>query len=239
VKLRPGLAESRFIEIPDPATYDVVAKEYYDPILHPTCADFRCASLHYLQGEFQAPMLLGRVADVGCGESLLARFLSEKNLVLIDESSEMLNRNREGYEKRQIDVISSEIGVSEFDRIYAILGDPFNFVSSWRNIRTALKSQGQCFFVVPSYLWVTKFRECAPEEREGFARFDLADGKTTYLPSFVFSEADQLAIIEQAGLKMLAIDHVYVRDLPKVRSAKISGYLAATDALLDIYRVEK
>ena len=106
-------------------TYDSVAGEYYDERLHPTCADFRSASRIYLARLFDELKPTGRIADIGCGRSLVAEF-QQQNLVLIDESSEMLRQNVPFLESRCINVEREPIGASEFDWIFAVLGDPYN-----------------------------------------------------------------------------------------------------------------
>src|SRR5579872_2909267 len=91
MKSANGLAY-KSLEPSDSHTYDSVAGEYYDERLHPTCADFRAAASLYLKKFFETRRPAGRLADVGCGSSLIAEFQT-RDLVLIDKSWEMLNRN--------------------------------------------------------------------------------------------------------------------------------------------------
>jgi SAM-dependent methyltransferase len=238
MKRRAGLAEFKFIETLEMAKYSAVANEYYNPELHPTCADFRSASVYFLRRAFLRVLPSGRIADIGCGESLLAKFIKE-NLVLIDESEEMLDRNFGTFEKRCVDIVLDAFGSSEFDWIFAILGDPFNVDDCWRHISIALKEGGRCVFVVPSHEWAIRFRRAALTERSGYARFELARGETVYLPSFIYSERDQASMIAEAGLKLQGVDHVYLRDIEEIKSPKVSEYLSDSDPLLDIYSAEK
>jgi hypothetical protein len=233
-----GQGESKRSRTSDPHSYSVVAGEYYDEALHPTCADFRAASHIYLAALFERARPLGRIADIGCGESLLVG-LGANDLVLIDSSECMLARNPSGLEKRQVDVVADAFGTSEFDWVFAVLADPYNGSAVWRHIERALKINGRCVFIVPSHRWVTTFRRDDRGERVGFARFDLTNGSTVFLPSFVLSEDEQFRVIREAGLEAERIEHVYISQMDKIRSPKIKGVLGELDPILDIYWVRK
>ncbi len=220
------------------APYDVVASEYYDERLHPTCADFRTASRFYLQRLFKLESPRGRIADVGCGRSLLTEFVLS-DLVLVDESTRMLLQNGSDFQNRLANVEMESFGVEEFDWIFAILADPYNTLKAWKHIRESMKPGGRCVFVVPSITWATNFRKKHSEERNGLARFVLSDGRSVYLRSLILSASDQRDLITSVGLKLVGLQHVLAGDLPTIRSAKISEYLSAADAVLDVYRAEK
>jgi SAM-dependent methyltransferase len=237
LKLRHGRG-LRSSEISEESSYDSVAAEYYDEKLHPTCADFRSASYIYLKKFFDLVKPAGRFADIGCGRSLLAAFQSH-NLVLIDKSNQMVGQNAPSYEKRLLNVEQESFGEGEFDWIFAVLGDPYNSSKAWQNIYRALKVGGQCVFILPSICWAEKFRSRDNEERPNFARFVTSNGSTVFLRSLVVNPDQQKKMIADAGLSLVAIEHVLVGDLPFVRSPKISEFLAADQELLDIYRAEK
>lgn len=220
------------------SSYDEVALEYYDATLHPTCADFRVASRIFLQRFFATENPRGRIADIGCGLSLLREFTKD-DLVLVDQSAKMLLQNKGSIESRLLNIEISGFGVSEFDWVFAILADPFNSVAAWKNICLSLRNKGVCVFVVPSYCWASKFRKNTSDERDGLAHFVKGDGSSVFLPSLINSEADQTALITSVGLRVANFSQMFVRDLPKVGSYKISQFLSENDALLDIYRVEK
>src|SRR4051794_22777325 len=138
--------------------------EYYDETLHPTCADFRLASTLYLRRLFASETVEGRIADIGCGKSILLEMplptSSNRDLVLVDESNDMLlqnDRRRGNFEIRKLDLRTSVFGTVEFDWVFAIMADPYNTLSAWSNIGRALKPLGQCIFVVPSFTWSNKF----------------------------------------------------------------------------------
>jgi hypothetical protein len=224
--------------IPRFESYEEVAAEYYDSKLHPTCADFRSASKFFLEAFFLGNRPAGRIADIGCGLSLLNDFVSE-DLVLVDSSAQMLDRNDGGAEKRLLNLEKQSFGRSEFDWIFAILADPFNSRAAWKNICSALKDKGRCVFIVPSYYWASEFRSRVWEERSGFARFERADGSSVFLPSIVLPQIDQVRLIEAVGMRVISFSHVLVGDLLEVTSPKILGIVAKDQPILDIYCSEK
>jgi SAM-dependent methyltransferase len=233
-----GQVESKYFKIPEVGSYDRVASEYYDARLHPTCADFRVASGNFLRRVFASEKPRGRLADIGCGLSLVNELVSN-NLVLIDKSQEMLSQNIRSPEKRLIDVEAENFGSLEFDWIFAILADPYNTAAAWKNIGAALKNDGECLFVVPSYHWTKVFRSRVAGERDGFARFVRSDSSIVYLPSIVLPQEMQASLITSAGLRLTSVNHVTMSDMPYVQSRKVSEYLTAHDPLIDIYRVRK
>jgi SAM-dependent methyltransferase len=236
MKSLPGLAASRSSEIREAATYESVAAEYYNERHHPTCADFREASRVCLKRVFELERPAGRLADIGCGQSLISEFASD-GLVLIDESLAMLDLNPDHHEKRRLNVVESPFGISEFDWIFAVLADPYNEVGTWLNIARALKSEGRCVFIVPSYCWASKFRGSSKTEIAGKARFDLLSGESLFLPSMILLPERQKALISSSGLHVDRIDHVCVGDLAEIKSEKISSVLSQNEAVLDVYRV--
>lgn len=219
-------------------SYEAVAGEYYDEQLHPTCADFRSASDVYLTRLFTEWKPSGRMADVGCGRSLITKFC-QQNIVLIDQSPKMLEKNSLAFEKRQVDVEKASIGSLEFDWIFAVLGDPYNSPAAWRNIALAQKIGGECVFIVPSRIWARQFRAAGNDEKPDLARFVTSKGEVIFLRSLIFEPDYQANIITSAGLSLISIDHVLVRDLPFVRSPKIYKALSAEQSLLDVYRARK
>ena len=225
-------------EIPELGTYDAVAGEYYDERLHPTCADFRTAARIYLRRFFEEVRPVGRFADIGCGISLIADF-ETGNLVLVDQSHEMLGQNIQSLEKRCINVEEETFGFSEFDWIFAILGDPYNSLAGWKNIQAALRSGGECVFIVPSTDWTKAFRTKCDEEKPNFARFLTSKGDAIYLRSLIAEPQEQKQMIERASLSLVATEHVRVGELPHVMSPKISAFMSADQNLLDIYRAKK
>lgn len=238
MKLLHGRAVSKSSETLEPASYDDVASEYYDERLHPTCADFREASEAFLQSFFRREKPKGRIAEIGCGVSLLSKFTPE-SLVLVDSSAQMLSKNKDTAEKRLVNVETDSFGDREFDWVFAILGDPYNSKPTWLNIARALKAKARGLFVVPSYYWASHFRRVAGGEYDGYARFDRADKSSVLLASAIYPQEGQVSLIHSVGLHVLECEHVPVRVINKIRSPKISGYLSADDPVLDCYGVQK
>ena len=230
----PGRVAFKSSETLEVGSYEDVALEYYDARLHPTCADFRAASRLFLEKLFREQNPGGRIADIGCGRSLLSEFVSD-HLVLVDGSPRMLAQNLGVAEKRLANLEKSSFAQSEFDWIFAILADPFNSKAAWANISSALKRGGRCVFIVPSYQWVSKFRSSVEDERTGFARFLRENDAPIFLPSMVYPPQQQAALIESVGMRVTSFQQVFARELQQISSPKISGVLASDDALLDVY----
>src|SRR6266851_1243674 len=106
---RDAFKSSGILEI---GSYEDVASEYYDVRLHPTCADFRIASRSFLLKLFREQNPRGRIADVGCGHSLLSEFVTN-DLVLVDASPKMLAQNSGVAEKRLVDLEKHKFAQSE------------------------------------------------------------------------------------------------------------------------------
>lgn len=238
MKLHLGRVASKSSGTLDSPTYDAVGAEYYDDLRHPTCADFREASLILLRRIFHEDHPTGRIADIGCGRSQVAE-VARGSLVLVDESSEMISLNGEDHESRVINIVEETFGDAEFDWIFAVLADPYNEVRAWENISKALKPNGRCVFITPSYSWATKYRTPSMGEVAGKARFDLRSGRSIFLPSTILSPARQRELVLSVGLQVVRVEHVLVRELSKVRSEKISSALDENDPILDVYWVRK
>jgi SAM-dependent methyltransferase len=163
----------------------------------------------------------------------------------VDESEAMLDWNkidqkpRDDFQVCISDIEAGPFGLEEFDWIFAVLADPYNTEQAWENISRALRAGGECVFIVPSFAWRDKFRARSAEERAGHARFLTKKGLEVFLPSIILDEVHQEAIVKQSGLVLDRIDHVRIRDMPKIRSPKISNFLEADDPIVDIYRTKK
>jgi SAM-dependent methyltransferase len=236
--LRHGLVAFSSSGTRGPRTYEEVSAEYYNERLHPTCSDFRAASRLYLKQVFEAESPRGRIADIGCGQSLVAEFVTE-DLVLIDESPAMLRLNSGLHEQRQLNIIEAEFGKDEFDWIISVLGDPYNGIEAWKNIHAALKVGGRCIFISPSYVWAYNFRLSTNSEVSGKARFDLSSGKTIFVPSTILPAAEQKQLINASGLNVERVEHVVVGNIGDIKSKKILESLRSDEPVLDIYRVRK
>jgi hypothetical protein len=118
-------------------------------------------------------------------------------------------------------------------------GESFNSPATWRHIATAMKAQATCVSSSHPMCGARSFGLAIPPSVGGYARFVMGNGESIYLRSSIFRADEQRALIERAGLSVVRVDHVLVRELPVMRSGKISDYLERSDPILDIYLGKK
>jgi SAM-dependent methyltransferase len=229
------------------ASYDLVAKEYYDPARHPTCANFREASGIIFHQWLSQLSDEGRICEVGAGKSLMAEILAEetkslKRLTLVDESESMLHYSGSLKDAGARLVVASALRLpldpESFDVVASCLGDPYNCTAFWAEVRRVLKPNGICLFTTPSWEWATAFRDSTDSSSMHNSVFELSDGSRISLPSHIYSEHDQVRLIESVGLTVSDVAHVPLRDLaeqnlsPKLLTSRggdanvVTGYLA-------------
>jgi SAM-dependent methyltransferase len=204
------------------SSYELVAREYYDPERHPTCANFREASRIIFQ------RLLGLVSDhlsvceVGAGKSLLAELVAGTNgnlgsLILVDESPSMLRYSEAwrnlGVKLRVASAFALPFATATFDVLVSCLGDPYNSIAFWQEAHRVLKPHGKCLFTTPSWEWARAFRDVTDAVSMHSSAFELADGSRISLPSHIYPEQDQIEIMKSAGLAVSAVSHVSIADL--------------------------
>ena len=190
------------------ASYELVAQEYYDSERHPTCSNFREASLILLR-KWRVPILQSRsICEVGPGRSLVAEFfLSARDnldrLVLVDESASMLAYSEKwrdaGATLKIGSAFSLPVPSNAFDLVVSCLGDPYNTFSFWTEVRRVLVPGGTCLFTTPSFDWAHSFRIASDSKYMESADFELFDGTHIQLPSFIRPPADQAILIRSAG----------------------------------------
>jgi ubiquinone/menaquinone biosynthesis C-methylase UbiE len=211
--------------------YQVLAAEYYDADLHPTCANLRQASHLALQAWLASHPQAGTCADIGCGDSLLAQVLLElgtppESLLLIDSSSAMLGHSRKWLDPRTRLIKASAsalpLASTTIDFVLASLADPFNTPALWSELDRVLKPSGIVFGTTPSLEWASRYRAIEGSSL-GEAVFVLASGRVLRTPSHVFRPEQQTQLIETAGLCEIARGVIRVADLGPYRlSPKIS-----------------
>lgn len=221
-------------------SYSQVAAEYYDPQLHPTCANFREASAVIFRPWFESFLRPDiSILETGSGASLVAELTSEMKLrtflILSDKSPEMLSKS-DGKSSNYCVVSDAErlsIRSHSIDVIAGSLGDPYNTIAFWLECARVLHPGGRVFFTTPSFAWAHSFREETGSPAMA-AQFDLVEGGTLLVPSVVLRPSDQIALIRSAGLdveEVLDIDASSVRQTkpsPKLRpGALATGYRAA------------
>jgi ubiquinone/menaquinone biosynthesis C-methylase UbiE len=132
------------------STYDDVAAEYYDPVRHPTCANFA-----ELSNSFLVPRLrryvsaVSRILEVGAGRSTAAPVLRERGvpvtqLTLLDRSAPMLEYSRTwemaGAHLLLGDACRTTLPAESFGLIVSAFGDSYNCLGFWHEV--ALLSNG-------------------------------------------------------------------------------------------------
>ena len=224
------------------AEYSELAGEYYDSNRHPTCANFRQASRLVLA---RWRVLLGSgslVCEVGSGCSLLRETLAGETagpaLLLTDRSAGMLAYSSSSPRGSAVflagaDARSLPLRDGSADALVSVLGDAYNETAFWREAARVVRPSGFVVFISPSYEWVTSFRgDVFPD----VAEFELGDGQLVAVESLICSQAEQVALMAEAGLCVIEIVGVPRWQVEEPVSPKllgippdypiVSGYLA-------------
>jgi SAM-dependent methyltransferase len=216
--------------------YSVVAGEYYDPLLHPTCANFGELSRRYIVPRvFDLLPRTRRILEVGAGKSTVAEIVRESNLdiklTLLDSSKEMLESSRlwaEFYDFVVADARCTGLPQGGFDLVVSSLGDPYNTKEFWFEISRLLQPTGTCLFTAPAPEWALAFRSA---DHLTEAEFVLSGGAIVSVPSFVPTHDEQVALIEGSSLAVESADEFSISDLTGVISPKLKENLR-TDRLV-------
>ncbi len=201
-------------------SYERLAAEYYDPILHPTCANFRTASAvvlaHWL---LDVCTRTARLVEVGAGKSLLLEYLVEhgcrvQSVLVTDSSPKMLEHSRGlGLEPTQFLIAPAyriPVPDGSVSALVASLGDPYNTNTFWAEAHRVLEPNGHVIFTTPSWEWSSTFRQA----NEGqIAEFVMSDGTRVDVPSLILSLHEQEALIESTGLELVNEFSVTANDL--------------------------
>ena len=189
------------------STYEDVAAEYYDPVRHPTCANFSELSNAYLHpASANMPRRAQTSSRSAPADRRWRRILQEgglpvTRLTLLDQSARMLAYSRDWADKgaRLIvgDTCRTQLPERSFRLIVSALGDPYNCPAFWREVARLLEPCGVCLFTTPAPEWATRFR---PPEAQSHAEFVIADGRTVLVPSKIPTREQQGSMIADAGL---------------------------------------
>jgi len=206
--------------------YSFVAGEYYNPALHPTCANFDNLSRRFLEPEI-GNAITGAlsVLEVGAGRSIVAPTLEKTgvalNLVLLDSSKEMLASSFRWAHLAKLMVADSRstgLPSESVDLVVSSLGDPYNTADFWQEVSRLLKSGGCCLFTTPAPEWALHFRT---SNHLNEAEFVLADSTVVNVPSFVPSPEEQERLFANAGLCVEESKDFSVDDLAEPISEKL------------------
>lgn len=214
-----------------PASYEDLAAEYYDPVRHPTCANFRQASRLLLEKWLPKYLPGGSaVCEVGPGRSLVAELADQTGkafctMTLLDSSSAMLAYSKE-FEKNGTELLvgkasSMPAESNSLNGVIACLGDPYNDSEFWQEVFRTLIPGGVCLYTTPSFEWASGFRKSGDPSDRMHAEFLLRDGRRVLVPSMIYSDQDQAEMIQAAGLNVVVIEHVRVNQLSGPLSPKL------------------
>lgn len=236
---------ARSSRYPETGTYSELSYEYYDPVKHPTCADFRDASRKLLNDLIGAGVIQaeGSACEVGAGKSLVAEVLLDlkrviEGLLITDVSFEMLSHSKQfgdyGASVLVADAHNLPFGDEAMDLVFAILADPYNVPKFWEESARVLRPRGMILFMVPSYVWASKFRTSDSNERDEVARFVTSRGVEIFVPSYIFSPPEQIALAKEFGFECIDFRTVSKGHLQRSRSPKLC-LLEPDDAVVEGY----
>jgi SAM-dependent methyltransferase len=190
--------------------YEDLSFEYYDRVRHPTCADFRYASLRLISA-YLALARLGdspRILEVGAGRSVFVELAPEfprllGRTIVTDHSQGMIRHT--GLIGSGISLVCADAEAlpfidSGFDLLIASLGDPYNTERFWCEASRVMAEGGRCIFTAPAASWADRYRSERQSGHKGRAVFEIEGGSTVAVPSFVMSPPEQISVIGRFGL---------------------------------------
>lgn len=230
--------------------YSVVASEYYDPLLHPTCADLGFSSAHLLSKYICDFSESFRIIELGAGRSSFVGSFKSLNdsasITLNDYSDRMLQHSRSLFGEKVnyliCDATCLPVENDSADLIISLLGDPYNTPSLWREMSRVLVTGGRAFFTTPSWEWAQSFRNSEADEVPDRALFVTSAGKQVYVPSFVLSAEEQEKVILNAGLVIDSVSHFTLSDLKRsdrIPAPKFAKILNGEDPVVTSFLVRK
>lgn len=218
--------------------YGDLAREYYDSVRHPTCANFREASRRLLISWLSTLALSGaHLLEVGAGASIVSEWLSRNGRILdrfivTDLSSKMLQYSHNHVIDQRIVCDAQKLPFIDgsFDVVVASLGDPYNTTPFWSEAVRVLRRGGYLLFTSPSFEWASQYRGMSD-----VAEFVLSDGTQVGVPSYVNSEKQQLGMMSACGLTVIETAGFKDSELSETpRSSKLRR-----GRIVDGYLVEK
>jgi len=218
------------------STYEALAAEYYDSSRHPTCANFRQASLlvvtEFLESARHSPT--GLWCDLGAGDSVLLEAMDRnpwrvdhRRIMLIDASQRMLLHTPRARLRGERLVLAQVDELPLPDRsvglVIASLGDPYNLPSFWHELGRVAEIGAVVCYTTPSYQWALSYRtvEGSPDDR---ARFLLSDGNIVEVDSIILPPERQVRMCENSGFVVDQIVEISVSQLVGPISPKLKGF---------------
>tara|TARA_R110002124_G_scaffold202393_2_gene368921 strand:+ start:1298 stop:2014 length:717 start_codon:yes stop_codon:yes gene_type:complete len=212
--------------------YGSVADEYYNPLLHPTCANFRELSWQFLENLIKAEkyrdlFLDAQALETGAGKSLVAEFflskeLSIQNLSLQDKSEEMLAHSFRWQNKIEKMFVSDArempIPSNEIQTVFSFLADPYNDEIFWSEVSRVLDLGGLWVLTCPSHEWASTFRS---KETDKLSRFVLADGREVDLTSLTYPTPQFVNSLREKNLVLECFQGFSIMDIKSAVSQKL------------------
>jgi SAM-dependent methyltransferase len=220
-----------------PDAYEMLAREYYDPARHPTCANFRESSKLIAEAWRRHIAVGGPVCEVGCGLSVAAELLTGAGrnldqLLLVDSSPSMLMYSerwtRSGARLILADAARLPFADSSVRACVASLGDPYNDPDFWNEMARVVEPLGHIIFTAPSFEWASRFREQSRDcEAMDVAEFLLPDGTKLLARSVIRAADDQVALVGRTG--RLRVEEVRTVTYSQVPSTRLSSKLLVAE----------
>jgi SAM-dependent methyltransferase len=231
--------------------YETLSSEYYDRIRHPTCADFRHASLRLiatylsLMGRRAVP----RILEVGAGRSVFVELAATFSYLLgrtivTDSSQGMIQHTditSDGISRACANAEALPFRDGAFDLMISSLGDPYNTELFWREVGRVLSDGGCCIFTTPAASWSDRYRDARQSGDQRIAVFETKGGKIVGVPSFVMPPIDQMIFLKGLGLSVTDV-WTFTRDMfPDVAqlSPKIAQFTHDATPVVCQYIVRK
>lgn len=208
------------------ASYDAIAREYYDAKLHPTCANFNDASSQLLARLVPA-VDPGRACEVGAGRSSLASIFAQRGAALsglrVSDASVAMLEHAAPWRRKGVQLIvapAQELPIADhsLDVVVASLLDPYDDERSWQEFRRVLAPGGVCIVTAPSWTWASRYR---PAGARHDAIFELANGEVVNVPSMIRPSTEQRSLLMAAGFALHMEDEVRLCDLREPVSPKL------------------
>lgn len=223
--------------------YNLLADEYYNELLHPTCADFRDATI---LAQKKAPLsnAAQRIVEIGAGKSIFHSVdlfeisNAARELILLDSSSEMLSYSHvENLPCNSYKILANAYNLplpsESQDLLISHLGDPYNTTAFWNEVSRSLKIGGQILFTTPSFTWATKFRD--PSQINA-AIFEVGH-RTIHSHSNIVSFKIQKKMTPP-NLKIIDYFEVKLSELVSYRSSKLN-VLKPNEPIVSAYILER